>query len=38
MYKCSELLLFEGDADPQYHADIVVANDEHDPIEGYANC
>jgi hypothetical protein len=38
MYKCSELLLFGGDAPPQYPADIVAANDEHDFVKVDANC
>ena len=38
MYKCSELLLFEGDTPNVYHPDVIASNDERDPIEGDANC
>ncbi len=38
LYRCSELLLFEGEIPKRYHPDVVVYNDEHDPLEGDANC
>jgi hypothetical protein len=38
MYKCNDLLLSEADIPPQYHPDIVASNDDHDPVEGDANC
>jgi len=39
LYRCSELLLFEGETAPnRYHPDVVASNDERDPLEGDASC
>jgi hypothetical protein len=38
MYRCSELLLVEGDIPTRYHPDIIAYNDERDPLKGDANC
>ncbi len=38
MYKCNDVLVAEDETPPQYHPDIVASDDEHDPVEGDANC
>ncbi len=37
LYKCSELLLFEGDTPPPYQRYVVAFDDEHNSVEGDAN-
>ena len=37
LYMCSELLLFESEIPKRYHPDVVVYNDERDPLEGDAS-
>jgi len=38
LYKCRELLLFEGDTPNVYHPDVIALDDERNPIEGDAYC
>jgi len=38
LYKCSELLLFEGDTPNVYHSDVIASDDERNPLEGDAYC
>ena len=38
MHKCKDLLVTEDETSPHHHPDIVASDDEHDPVEGDANC